>query len=49
VKLLYGAEMVKEMLLVSNRVLPPKLLNSGFTFLHTDLVATLGELIKKGL
>ncbi len=46
VKLLYGAEMVKEMLLVSNRVLPTKLLASGFEFKHPELRATLEMLLK---
>jgi uncharacterized protein len=47
VKMLYGAEMVKEMLLVSNRVLPTKLLRSNFTFVHTNVNDALPELIKK--
>jgi uncharacterized protein len=44
-KLLYGKEMVTEMLLSSARVLPKKLLASGFTFTHTDLASTLRYLL----
>jgi uncharacterized protein len=36
-KALYGDEMVKEMLLVSTKVMPTKLLESGFTFTHPTL------------
>ena len=44
-KILYGKEMVAEMLLSSARVLPKKLLGSGFTFSHTELGSTLRYLL----
>lgn len=40
-KILYGPEMVKEMLLSGANVVPTKLLNSGFTFQHTNIAAAL--------
>jgi uncharacterized protein len=45
VKILYGADMVKEMLLASNRVVPTKLLASGFSFEHAELGAALKMLL----
>lgn len=44
-KLLFGEEMVKEMLLASARVLPTKLESSGFVFANADLAAGLGSLL----
>ena len=41
----YSKEMVKEVLLSSSRVLPSKLLSSGFVFTHTDLSETLRYLL----
>jgi uncharacterized protein len=46
-KAMFGSEMVKEMLLSSSRVLPKALLDSGFTFRHTDLSTTLVALLKE--
>lgn len=46
VKILYGAEMVKEMLLGGANVLPTALLNSGFTFQQPDLGAALAHLLQ---
>ncbi len=43
--LLYGKELVKEVLLSSARVLPKKLLANGFVFTHTDLGQTLRYLL----
>ena len=37
IKLLFGAELVKEMLLSSARVVPKALQDSGFVFEHPDL------------
>ena len=45
IKLRYGTEMVQEMLLSSARVLPGKLLGSGFAFADTDLLGTLRSLL----
>ena len=45
-KLRYGTEMVKEMLLSSSRVLPKKLLGNGFTFTHTNLPDALDYLLR---
>jgi uncharacterized protein len=46
VKLLFGAEMVKEMILGGANVLPRKLQESGFTFTHTEVGAALAHLLK---
>ena len=43
--LMYSKELVKEVLLSSARVLPKKLLASGFVFTHTDLAQTLRYLL----
>ncbi len=45
VKLLYGAEMVKEMLLGGADVRPTALLASGFTFTHPELGAALAHVL----
>ncbi len=45
IKVLFGEQMVKEMLLGSNRVLPTKLLASGFVFEHPELLAALRLLL----
>lgn len=45
VRILYGAEMVKEMLLGGANVLPTALLNSGFTFRQPDLGPALAHLL----
>lgn len=45
-RILYGKEMVAEMLLASSRVLPKKLLASGFIFNHTGLLETLRYLLE---
>ena len=45
VKMLYGAEMVKEMLLGGANVLPTALLASGFTFTHTEIGEALGHVL----
>lgn len=44
-RVLYGKEMVKEMLLSSANVMPTKLVASGFSFVHTDLGTTLRYLL----
>jgi uncharacterized protein len=44
-KVLYGADMVREMLLEGSKVLPKALLDSGFEFTHTQLDATLRALL----
>ncbi len=48
-KLLYGSEMVKEMLLSGANVMPTKLLNSGFTFQHSNIAAALSAVIGEKL
>ncbi len=45
VKMLYGAEMVKEMLLAGANVQPTALLASGFTFTHTEIGAALAHVL----
>ncbi len=45
VKLLYGAEMVKEMLLAGAKVLPKALVGSGFTFSQPELGPALAHLL----
>lgn len=42
----FGREMVAEMLLSGQRVLPTVLLGSGYTFRHPELRAALGEMLK---
>jgi uncharacterized protein len=44
-KIRYGADMVKEMLLSSTRAVPDALTASGFTFTHPDLAPALHALI----
>jgi uncharacterized protein len=44
-KVMYGAEMVQEMLLSSTRVLPQALLNSGFVFKHSELSPALAAVL----
>ena len=44
-KIVYGAELVREMLLSSARVLPNKLLADGFTFTHATLEACLADVL----
>jgi uncharacterized protein len=44
-KVLFGSQMVQEMLLGSNRVVPTKLLANGFTFEHPELRAALRVLL----
>ena len=46
VKAIYGAEMVKEMLLASDRVAPRKLIESGFEFSYPELGPALKFLIE---
>ncbi len=46
-KMMYGAEMVKEMLLSSTRMVPSKLLQAGFVFTHTGLESSLRDIIAK--
>lgn len=46
-KMLYGQELVHDLLLVSQRVLPAKLLASGFTFAHPTLEAALRAVLDK--
>ena len=46
VKAMFGAEMVREMLLASARVTPRKLLDSGFRFNHPDLAAALRSILE---
>jgi uncharacterized protein len=48
-KILYGADMVREMLLEGSRVLPKALLSSGFTFTHPDLDGALRALLDQKL
>jgi NAD dependent epimerase/dehydratase family enzyme len=43
--LILGREMVREMLLGGQRVLPEKLLASGFVFRHPDLDAALHDVL----
>ena len=44
-KLVYGSELVKEMLLSSARVMPNKLIAGGFTFTHATLEACLADVL----
>ena len=46
-KLVYGAELVQHLLLDGQRVLPDKLLTSGFTFAHPDLETALRAVLGK--
>ena len=46
VKAMFGAEMVREMLLASARVKPRKLLDSGFRFNHPDLAGALRSILE---
>ena len=48
VKAMFGAEMVREMLLASARVTPRKLLDSGFRFNHPDLAGALRLILENG-
>jgi uncharacterized protein len=48
-KAFYGEEMVKEMLLVSTKVMPTKLLDSGFTFTHPTLDVALRDILDQRL
>jgi hypothetical protein len=40
-----GREMANELLLVSQRVAPERLLSSGFTFRYPDVASALGEVL----
>jgi hypothetical protein len=44
-KLLFGAK-ARETLLVSQRVVPRRLLQAGFEFLHPDAAAAVAELVR---
>lgn len=46
-RLAYGSEFVKEVLLVSARVLPARLVSSGFEFEHTELEPALRHLLSR--
>jgi uncharacterized protein (TIGR01777 family) len=46
-KLVYGDELVQHLLLDGQRVLPEKLLASGFTFAHPDLETALRAVLEK--
>jgi uncharacterized protein (TIGR01777 family) len=46
-KLVYGGELVQHLLLDGQRVLPEKLLASGFTFAHPDLETALRAVLEK--
>jgi uncharacterized protein (TIGR01777 family) len=46
-KLAYGPELVAQLLVEGQRVLPAKLLASGFTFAHDNLEAALRSVLKK--
>ena len=48
-KVLYGEEMVKEMLLSGANVLPAKLLDTGFTFRHPNIGAALTAVLAEKL
>jgi NAD dependent epimerase/dehydratase family enzyme len=45
-KVIYGAELVQHLLLEGQRVLPDKLLASGFTFAHPDLETALRAILQ---
>jgi uncharacterized protein (TIGR01777 family) len=45
-KLILGGEMAEQMLLGGQRVLPTRLLDSGYTFAHPDLDEALGTVLK---
>lgn len=47
-KTLLGPEMAEELLLASQRALPTRLLDSGYTFKHPDLTETLQAALSKG-
>jgi hypothetical protein len=47
-KTLLGPEMAEELLLASQRALPTRLLDSGYTFQHPDLTETLQAALSKG-
>jgi hypothetical protein len=47
-KVRYGAEMVREMLLSSTRAVPNRLLDAGFVFEHGDIDTALRHLIESG-
>jgi uncharacterized protein len=48
-KIMYGEEMVKEMLLSGANVMPTKLLDSGFTFRHANIAAALTAVLAEKL
>jgi uncharacterized protein (TIGR01777 family) len=48
-KLAYGPELVAQLLVEGQRVLPARLLASGFTFAHDELEAALRSVLKKPL
>ena len=45
-ELLLGGEMAQEMLLGGQRVLPTRLLDSGYTFAHPELPDALGAALR---
>ena len=47
-KVLFGGELVDELLLASQRVRPERLLEAGFTFARPDLRPALDALLARG-
>jgi NAD dependent epimerase/dehydratase family enzyme len=46
-KAVFGSEMVREMFLSGQRVVPERLLQSGYQFHHTDLEGALRDLLER--